>query len=424
MANNFSKEERVAFDKVLEDFDDLLVISRAADNLSLGSEQQSERQSDRLWLPQPYGAVTYDGIDQTANFGDITQLSVPVGLGIHKSAPGSMNSKDLRDPVQLQRYGQAAKKKLASDINYSLFMTVAMQGSVVSKVTTNATGYDDVAQIDAQLTEIGVPLQDRVAFYSPRDYNKMAGDLAKRQTVQGKVQAAYEKAYVGDIAGFDTYKNDQTIRLPAAAATGVTINGAGQRYVPVGSTKDAAGNTTNIDNRWQNINVTVTSGTLKVGDAFTIAGVNSVHHITKQDTGQLKTFRVTGIVTGAGGTGTIAITPPLIAADSSPTRAELQYKNVTAAPANGAVVTFLNTATAAINPFFVKDSLVLIPGSFAVDPQDGWQVMRATTDQGIGITYARQGNINDFSVKYRWDIDYGVGLLNTEFAGIQLFNQT
>ena len=48
MANNFSKEERVAFDKVLEDFDDLLVISRAADNLSIGSAQQSERQYDRV----------------------------------------------------------------------------------------------------------------------------------------------------------------------------------------------------------------------------------------------------------------------------------------------------------------------------------------------------------------------------------------
>lgn len=424
MPNNFSKEERVAFDKVLEDFDDLLVISRAANNLGLGAPQQSERQSDRLWLPMPYGAVTYDGMDQTANFGDITQLSVPVGLGIHKSAPGTMTSKELRDPMQLQRYGDAAKKKLASDINYSLFMTAAMQGSVVSKVVGAATGYDDVAQIDAQLTEIGVPVQDRVAFYSPRDYNKMAGDLAKRQTVQGKVQAAYEKAYIGDIAGFDTYKNDQTIRLPAATATGVVMNGANQRYIPIGSTKDSAGNTTNIDNRWQTISVTVGASTIKVGDAFTIAGVNSVHHITKQDTGQLKTFRVTAIVTGAGGTGTIQITPPIISADVAPTRAELQYKNVTIAPPTGAALVFLNTQTTAINPFFVKDSLVLIPGSFAVDPNDGWQVMRAVTDQGIAITYARQGSINDFSVKYRWDVDYGTGLLNTEFSGIQLFNQT
>jgi hypothetical protein len=40
-------------------------------------------------------------------------------------------------------------------------------------------------------------------------------------------------------------------------------------------------------------------GTVKVGDAFTIAGVNAVHHITKQDTGQLKTFRITAIVSGS-----------------------------------------------------------------------------------------------------------------------------
>jgi hypothetical protein len=40
----------------------------------------------------------------------------------------------------------------------------------------------------------------------------------------------------------------------------------------------------------------VTSGTVKVGDKFTIAGVNAVHHISKADTGQLKTFTITAIV--------------------------------------------------------------------------------------------------------------------------------
>lgn len=425
MANNFSKEEEVMFDKVIEDFEDRLVISKAARKIDLGSPEHSSRVSDRIWLRQPYGAVTYNGIDQTGNFGDITQLSVPVGLGNHKSAPGLMSSKDLRDPNQLRWYGQAAQKKLASDINFDLYNTVAYQGSVVSKITTAATGYDDVSLVDAQLTEIGVGADDRVIFYSPRDYNKMAGNLAQRQTLSGKTQTAYERALIGDnIAGFEAFKNDQSIRLLAATATGVTINGANQRYIPVGSTTDATGNTTNVDNRFQIISITVTSGAVKVGDALTIAGVNSVHHITRQDTGQLKTFRVTRIVTGAGGSGTVEITPPIISADSSPTRAELQYKNVTAAPANGAAVTFLNTATAAVNPFFVRDALVLVPGSFAVDPNDGWQVMRATTPMGIGITYARQGDINNFNVKYRWDVDYGVGLLNTEMAGIQLFNQT
>ena len=51
-------------------------------------------------------------------------------------------------------------------------------------------------------------------------------------------------------------------------------------------------------------------------------------------------------------------------------------------------------------------------------------VMRATTDLGIGITYTRQGNINDLSVKARWDIDFGTALLNPEMAGVQLFGQS
>jgi hypothetical protein len=89
----------------------------------------------------------------------------------------------------------------------------------------------------------------------------------------------------------------------------------------------------------------VTTSTVKVGDAFTIAGVNSVHHISKQDTGQLKTFRITRIVTGAGGTGTVEIEPPIISAGGG-TRAEAEYKNVSATPANGAAITFLNTVTA------------------------------------------------------------------------------
>jgi hypothetical protein len=50
--------------------------------------------------------------------------------------------------------------------------------------------------------------------------------------------------------------------------------------------------------------------------------------------------------------------------------------------------------------------------------------MRATTDSGIGITYARQGQINDLSIKARWDIDFGTCLTNPEMAGVQLFGQS
>ena len=424
MANAFSKEEIVMFDQVIEGFDDLLVIAREVEKYNVPSAQTMERTSDRFWRPMPYIPAVYDGFDQSANFGDITQLSVPAQVGHHKSANGKMSSKDLRDPLQLERYGKNAKQTLASAINQACFTTAANWGTLVSTRTTAATGFDDLADAGAIMTEQGVPMADRKVFYSSRDYLTMAGTLAKPQTSGLAItQTAYERAYVKTVGNFDVFENDQVKRLTAAAGVGVTItNTLPLYYTPVATTTDADGNTNNVDNRTQTISIAVTSGTVKVGDAFTIAGVNSVHHISKEDTGQPKTFRIMEIVTGAGGTGTVKIAPPIIS-NGGNTKAEREYKNVSATPANGAAITFKNIDAANINPFFVKGSIELLPGSFAVDPEDGWQTMRAMTDLGIGITYTRQGNINDLSVKFRFDIDFGTVALNPEMMGIQLFSQ-
>lgn len=426
MPSAFTRAEQVMFDKMVAGFDDALVIAKAAEvDTSLMAGEEAERSGDRFWVPQPLISTSFDGFDQTSNFGDGTELSVPVSIGFHKSVPLKLTAKNLRNERFLQNKSKSAKVKLSSDINLALYNTVALQGTIFVKRTGAATGFDDVSLADAAMTEQGVPMGDRYFFASPRTANLMAGNLASRQTFSGEVQNAYERARLGvDIAGFDVYKNDQSIRLPAATATGVTVNGANQRYVPKATSTAATGEISNVDNRYQNLAVTVTGSTIKVGDAFTIAGVNSVHGITKQDTGQLQTFRVTGIVSGAGGTGTIQISPPIISADSSPTRPESEYKNVTTVPAAGAAITFLNTVAADMNPFFKKETLLLVPGSFVVDPDDGWQVMRATTDLGVAITYARQAEINDLSVKARWDVDFGTSLLNPQMAGVEMFNQT
>lgn len=420
MANAFSREERIMFDNVLEGFDDLLVIAKAAEKYQPLDATGMQRVGDRVWIPAPYIAASYDGFDQSANFGDMTELTVPVSIGFHKSSNGKMTAKDLRDPLQLKRYGDAAKQKLSSDINYALFNTVAIQGSQVIKRTGAPTGYDDIALADAQLTEQGVPLADRKAFLSPRTYNAMAGNLAKPQTSGlSETMTAFEKAYLGPVAGFDTFKNDQSIRLAAATGGVTTVNGANQYWVPKATSTAGTGETENVDNRYQPLTVTAaTYANIKAGDRFTIAGVNSVHMITKQDTGQLQTFTVIGKPSA----GVITIAPAIISAGGG-TKPELEYKNVTATPANGASITWLNTATADVNPFFVKGNLLLLPGSYSVDPEAGWEVMRATTDLGIAITYVRQGEINDLSMKFRWDIDFGTALTNPQMAGVTLFNQ-
>jgi hypothetical protein len=422
MANAFSKEERVAFEDILEGFQDALVLSRNVSVYNTDSTMM-ERTNDIIWRPQPYIAQSFDGTDMTSNFKDFTQLAVPSTIGFSKSVPWTLTAKELRDALQEGRLGDAAKQKLASDINVAVMNVASQQGTLVVKRTAAASGFDDVAQAEAIMNEQGVQSFDRYMALSTRDYNGMASNLAGRQTLTGKPLTAYEKAYIGMVASFETYKLDYATRLTAAAGTTVTVNGANQYYTPKATSTAGTGETQNVDNRYQNLTIAVTSGTVKVGDCFTIAGVNAVHHITKQDTGQLKTFRITAIVSGSGGSGVVTISPPIISAGGS-TDAELEYKNVTATPANGAAITFLNTVAANVNPFWQKDSLEILPGRYAVPSDAGTAVMRASTDQGIELVMQKFYDINTMKTKYRLDTLFGVVNKQPEMSGIILFSQT
>src|ERR1041385_775549 len=422
MSNAFSKEEIVAFEELTEGFDDNCVLSRNVSKYGTDSTMM-ERAGDTIWRPQPYIAQTFDGMDQTANFGTSTQLSVPARLGYSKSSPWIMDAKELRDALQEKRLGDAAKQKLASDINVAVMNVAAQQGTLFVKRSTAATGFDDVAACEAIFNEQGVPSYDRFLALSTRDYNGMASNLAGRQTMQGKPVTAYERAFVGMVASFDTYKLDYANRQAAAAGgAGITINtlaAGGNVYVPRATSTSATGETSNVDNRYQTVTVSSTTN-VAAGDAFTIAAVNAVHHITKGDTGQLKTFRVISVDSST----TMTISPPLITGQGG-TDPELQYKNcvVNTAASNSAIV-FLNTVAASVNPFWQKDAIELLPGRYSVPPDSGAAVMRATTAQGIEIVFQKQYDINTMKTKFRVDTLFGVAMKQPEMAGVMLFSQT
>ena len=423
MANSFNKEERVAFEEMLEGFQDALVLSR---NVAIYNTNMSEmeRSADVIWRPQPYISQSFDGMDQTGNFKDYTQLAVPATLGFSKSSPWIMDAKQLRDALQEGRLLESAKQKLSSDINRALNNVAALQGTIVVKRTTAAAGYDDVALIEAAMNEQGIMYDERALAISTRDYNGMASNLAARAYIApGSMPSeAYKKSFVGEIASFDTFKMDYCPRQAAALGVTVSMALANQYYVPKATSTATTGEVSNVDNRYQTISITVSSGTVKAGDAFTIASCNSVHHITKQDTGQLKTFRIINVLTGAGGTGTVQISPPIISGQGN-SDAELMYQNVTATPANGAVITFLNTTAAFANPFWQRDALEILPGHYAVPDDAGMSVMRASTDQGIELVFSKQADVNTLKTKYRVDTLFGVVNKQPEMTGIILFGQ-
>jgi hypothetical protein len=202
----------------------------------------------------------------------------------------------------------------------------------------------------------------------------------------------------------------------------IATNGAQVRYVPTST--DVNGN--NVDNRTQVVTVSSVAG-ITPGAAFQIAGIESVHHITKEATGQLKTFRVisTPSTEPTLGAAEIRISPPIIGANSAPTAAEVQYKNVevvsTSATAN---ITFMNNATTGANPFWHKDSIELLPGRYAVPADQGVDVMRGTIDQGLEVVMSKKFDNSTFTSLYTLDILFGVVNTNPQMNGVILFNQS
>lgn len=425
MANAFSKQEQVAFETVLEGFEDALVLSK---QVSIYNTDQTamERANDVIWRPVPYIAQSHDGTDATSNFDEATQLSVPATIGYQKHSTAILTATELRDALVEGRLGAAAKQKLASDINIALNNVAALQGTLVVKRTSAASGFDDVALIEALMNEQGVPAYDRYLALSTRSYNGMASNLAvaTRSFGNQKSERAYEDGFVGRVASFDTYKMDYS-RTLAAAAGGAAItmdtrDAATNYYVPVATSTATTGEVSNVDNRYQTITVS-SSANVAAGDAFTVAALNAVHHITKQDTGQLKTFRVISVP--AGGT-TLIISPPMIT-NQVASEAGTQYQNcvINTKAANSAIV-FLNTVAASANPFWQKDALELLPGRYAVPTDAGVSVMRGTTANGIELVMQKFYDINTMKTKFRWDTRFGVVNKLPEHSGIILFSQT
>lgn len=423
MANSFSKEERVAFEQVLESFQDALAMSALVGRYQT-DQTTMERSGNVIWRPVPYIGQSFDGADQSGNFKNYTQMSVPSTISTRKSVPFQMSDIELRDALQENRLGEAAKQKLASDINVSILNVICNQSTLFVKVTGVATGYDNLAECDALMNEQGVPLENRIIALTSRDYNAMAGDLSKAsRSLDNEISvAALRKAYVGDLAGFGTFKLDYGLRKVAAAGGGsLTINtqaGGGNVYVPKATSVAATGESGNVDNRFQRVTISSTTN-VAPGDAFTIAGLDAVHRISKQSTGRLKTFRVISVDSST----TMTISPPIVSAlDGSQASAVNQNCLATSTSATAAIV-FLNTSTNAMNPFWVKDSVELLPGRIAMPSNAGIDVMRGTTDQGVELVMMKGADIDTGQIKYRFDSLYGVVNLQPEMSGIMMFSQ-
>jgi len=416
MANSFSQNIDIFFDQVVEGFDALNI---SAKNVELYKPNSNDLAlgGQTFYRPMPMLTEVVDGRDMSSSYKDLTELTVPSTLTEShlRNVPVQFVGKDLNNEHVMRNSVEAAKIMLSNKLDTLVAQEIANKGTLAVINSSTIASYDDAAEADALMLEQQCTRGQRVMLLNPRMAKNLAGNLASRGTMAGAPMDAYTRSALPPIGGFDTYRVDYAKSITGSAGTGYLVNGASQVTTPASTD----GNGIPVDNRTQTLTVDTGSGAA-VGDVFNIAGVNSVGHINKQDTGQLKTFRILAI-SGSNWT----ISPAIIPADGS-AASEKAYANVTTAPADNAVITILNTVTKPVSVFYEKAAVEIVHADFNTDAftASGKMVRKATTDSGVQIVMLSDSSIDTLTAKYRLFVWANATVLNPELAGIMLESQT
>ena len=411
MLNSLTKDLEIMFEEYIEGYDAACVISMEAET-SYPSPQSMQRAGDVFYKPQNYHASVVTGLDvSAAQKTDLIQRMVPTVYRSPDNVVYQLDAKEMRDPEHKKRMGSAASTRLAAEIDKNLYSTVAARAAIVIK-KTGAFTWDDGATAEALMLSRGIGAgRARKMFLNPFDYKDVAKDLGNRAYLGDRSKAAYERSQVPDIAGFKTFRTDNVVNLAAiGTVTGTTVSGA-TSLTPTAMTGDLP-----TDNRQMAMTVAGANiANIKNGDVFTLANsgtpINAVHQIDKSDTGQPFTLRV---ISG-GGTANLIVTA-LIA--SGP------YQNVTAAAANGATLTFLNTAAKPVNAFWAQGAVALDYGKLAFPTGQGADVMTATTKNGVPLIMSYSFDHLKAITTVRFTTLYAATVLEPEHCGLIVANQT
>lgn len=317
---------------------------------------------------------------------DTTESSVTLQVATQKGVDLNFTSVDLTLSLDdfSKRIIQPAMSVLAATIEAD---ALSMYKDVSNSIWNggSAATYNKALDARVLLQRALAPQSDRMALMDALAMADVVKDTKSLFNDDSSIAKQYKEGYMGRAAGFDWAENTM---MPAHTRGG--SNGA---YLTNGATQ--TGSTLVVD----------TGATAPAaGDVITIAGVFSVHPETKVSTGILQQF-----VIGAGATTTsFPISPAIVATGAT--------QNVTNGAADNQAVTFLGTASTA-----VQTSLLFQKEAFAFATAD--LVMPSGVDfasrqvlDGISMRVVRQYDINNDKFPCRLDVLYGYKTLRPQLA--------
>jgi hypothetical protein len=345
---------------------------------------------------------------KTASIQDTTEGKLPIQVNNQKGVDIEFDSDELTLDIEEfgERYLKNAGIRIAHEVDKDLNSLYTNVPNWAGTPGQTVNSFEDFSKGTELLDELNVPMEDRYACLSPKDYTGLKNSQTTLGSSDRLVETAYERAMLGNVDGVDVHKSQQVATHTRGTAAGTILVDGASQGVTYATSKDTNNQTLNVDG--------LTSGTaFAAGDVITLAGVNAVNTVTGEDLGFARQFTVTAASATSSGTSdniALTITPAIITSGA--------YKTCSAAPADNAAVTVVGSASTNYrqNMIYHKNAfgLVMVP---MIKELPGAECATVTDEQtGLSIRYAKQYDITNDKVVHRLDVLYAVTALDNRLA--------
>ena len=417
MANNLSSNVTRPLARVfLDAFETNRVITKSVNTqLLTGRFNPSTGSSVDFKRPHDYNSIRTAGgdISSSTKSDIISGKATGVVQEYFTVATEWSNIQEALELDQLDEIIAPMAKRIVTDVEVD-FATY-MQRNASLRYGTHGTAVDawsDIAGAGALMDSIGIPMsEEKYYLMNPFTTTTLASAQSGLSAGDSLVRTAWERAQISRQFG--------GVMALTATALGTFTSSTGADRAGTLTASPTATYVAAKDTMTQSLAVTAfqASMVVKAGELVTIAGVNRLNLSTKQPmldaTGAAVPW--TGVVTadvtlGASGEGTLVVAGPAIF------EANGQYNTVTAAPANGAVITIVSATATTYQPnlFFTKQAFgigsVKLPKLYSTDTI-------ATTSDGMSIRVSKYADGDANTQKVRFDFLPAYATFNPFFAG-------
>ncbi len=382
--------------KALEILENNLVLTRnvnrqyddsfAVEGAKIGSTLRI-RLPDRALVTDGAALQVQDDNEQFTTLSVSNQKHIGVNF---TSAELTMQLDDFADRVLKPRISQ-----LASSIDADVANAYQSIGNSVGTPGTTPSTSLVLLQAQQKLNENAAVMSPRYATVNPAANAGLVEGMKGLFNPTDTISKQFKNGMMGTgVLGFDEVNMSQSIKQ---FTTGSRTNGTTAAAVT------SEGATT--------ISLTGlgASGTVRIGDVFTVADCFAVNPQTRESTGSLFQFVALADVTASGaGAATVTVAAIYSAGHALAT--------VNVLPANSKTVTFLGSASTqyAQNLVYHKDAITFATADLLL-PQ-GVDMAARAVHNGISLRIVRQYDINNDRMPCRIDVLYGYSTIRPQMA--------